>query len=344
MTLATLQMYDSTDGNISVNLDHLTPEKQIDLHVLLTEVKGAIRRVESEFLFMATKLGMMQEILGEEAFYPFVAANLKLPKYQINRLLLANRAIQNHLTDDEGRVEVAMAGRFTQRALFMLAPVEDEGILNEVRSLASAGEKINEATLARVIEAHQSNNDARLAVAESAAEKAEAALAKVKEVHELEMLRLTKQMASTNEQMRKLGEQRAAAEEEIAALMKKATIVTEKVVEKVPDGFTSVEEAIHEATQRLEAVQKQEQDAIAAAEAAQAQLINISADVQAKVASSAEFTELRSVVNQLLLQFPLAKIKGVASANDEQRLAIIGMGNAMVDLGKQLLEATQKAA
>lgn len=344
MTLATLQTYDTPDAIISVNLDHLTPQKQIDLHVLLTEVKGAIRRVESEFLFMATKLGMMKEILGDEAFYPFVAANLKLPKYQINRLLLANRAIQNHLTDDDGRVEVAIAGRFTQRALFMLAPVEDEGILNEVRSLASAGEKINEAVLTRVIEAHQSNNDARLAVAESAAEKAEAALAKAKEIHELEMLRLTKQMASTNEQMRKLGEQRAAAEEEIATLMKQATVVTEKIVEKIPEGYNSVEEAIKEAKQRLETVQKQEQEAIAAAEAAQAQLNSISADAQAKAASSSEFTEICSVVDKLLLQFPLAKIKGVASANDEQRLAIMGMGNAMVDLGKQLLEATQKAA
>lgn len=328
---------------IDVHLPELDSQKQMEVYGLLTDIRSAIRRVENEFVFMAIKLGQMQEIVGDQ-FYDYVQRELGLPKYQVQRMLTSYKALTTHLSDDAGRIDMAMGGRFTQGALRMFAPVTDSNVVEEVRKLASAGEKINEAVILRVVAAHETDQEARITLLESEADRAKKDLDKVREQSELDKLRLQSQIAASSEQMRKMTEQRLAVEEEIAKLRKQETVVTEKAVPTVPAAYTSIEAAIADATLKLEKAQQRERDVTRATELLVAKQVELQASVTELQTSTAEFEEIKSLADRFLLQYPQAKIKVIANANASQRAAVAGLAEAMIEFGTQLRNAASVAA
>ncbi|MCU6502023.1 hypothetical protein LPN04_29945 [Rugamonas sp. A1-17] len=328
---------------IDVHLPELDSQKQMEVYGLLTDIRSSMRRVENEFVFMAIKLGQMQEIVGDQ-FYGYVQSELGLQKYQVQRMLTSYKALATHLSDDAGRIDLALGGRFTQGALRMFAPVTDGNVVEEVRKLAAAGEKINEAVILRVVAAHETDQEARIALLESEADRARKDLDKVRDQSEVEKLRLQSQIAASTEQMRKMAEQRLAVEEELATLRKQETVVTEKEVPKVPAGYTTIESAIADATLKLEQAQQRERDVARATELLVAQQVALQANVTELQTSTAEFEEIKSLADRFLLQYPQAKIKMIVNANSAQRAAVAGLADVMIEFGTQLRNATSVAA
>lgn len=324
-------------------LQHLDNNQQMELYALLTELKSSVRRIENEFIFMSLKLGKMHEILGDQIF-EFVQQHLGMQRYQVQRLLLNNKALTTHLADEEGRVNIAVSSKFTQSALRLFAPITDTGVIEEIRGLAAKGEKINDKVIERVVQAHQSDQDARVALAETEAERATKALQEATERFEVATLRLQNQVTASAEELRKAKEHRQAMELEMETLRKQATIVTEKPVPTIPEGYKSIEAAIDDAKSRLEQAEQRERTIKEANERLIAEQAELQASVTQLHTSSAEYQELRSMADRFLTQYPQAKLQAIAGASAEQRAAVAGMADAMIELGTQLRNAVAKAA
>jgi hypothetical protein len=326
-----------------VQLNDLDSTQQMELYALLAEFRSSMRRVETEYIFMSLKLGQMHTILGDRLF-AFVQDKIGMQRYQVNRMLMANKSLTTHLTDAAGRTDMVASSRFTQGALRMFAPIEDGDVIEEVRKLAGQGEKITEKLIERVVQSHQSDTEARAALAEAEAERANKKLAEFAEQHEVATLRLEKQVNASAEQLRKAAEHRQALQQEVETLRKQATIVTEKTVDKIPDGYTSIQEAIDDANKKLEQAQQRERAVAQETE----RLISEQAQVKAATAdlhgSVADYQEIKSVADRFLLQFPQAKIKAIAGTSAEHRSAIAGMAQAMIEFGTQLQNAVALAA
>jgi len=326
-----------------VHLKDLSGQQQMELYAMLTELRSSIRRVQSEFNFIALKLGQMHEILGD-GLYAFVQEKIGMQRFQVNRMLLQHKALKTHLSDEAGRIDMVAASRFTQGALRLFAPIEDNEVIEEVRKLADKGEKINEKLIERVIESHKSDADARVALAETEAERATKKLSEEKEKHETAMLRLQSQVNASSDQLRKMAEHRETLEQELDNLRKQATIVTEKKVDTIPEGYTSIQEAIDAANKQLAHVQQLERtltDENTRLVEEQARLKVENAGLQTSVA---DYMEIKSLADRFLLQFPQAKLKAIAGSSNEYRTAIAGMAEAMIDFGKQLQNAVAMAA
>lgn len=342
------QVMETTSANLlpatAVNeLSHLSQEQQMQLFALLTEIRSSIRRVEKEYVFMALRVGQMKKIMGDSV-YAYLRQHLEMPRYVVERILLANQALTSHLADEDGRTDMVLGSRFTAGALRMFAPITDGSVIEEVKKLAGEGHKVNEQLIERVVKAHESDSEERILLAEAEAARARKDLSALKERHEIDMLRMKGQVDASAHLLRKAAEHREAMEQEVATLRSQSTIVTEKLVPKIPDEYTSIEDAISAANERLEQARQRESSVKAETERLISEQAKAKASAIALHANIQDFQEVQELASKFFLQYPQAKLKAVTNATPEQREAITAMARAMIEFGTYLQEAVAKAS
>lgn len=321
-------------------LEHLDTEQLVNVRVLVSECRATAARIQQDFIYMSVHLGSLHKILGKDAFFPFVEQELDIAPYQARRFLLMNTSMTQHLSTDEGKVDVKLVNNFTQAALKILAPVTDEAVIEEVRALAKRGESINEKVIRELIDSHKNDFEARIASAESELESVQRLAREADLKRELEASRLQGQITGSTERIRRLTEQAEELEQEVAKLKEAPTIVTENKVEVLPEGFLSVEAAIDEANKRLAETQRQIKETQIESADLVAKRDLLHKTVADFTAANQDFLEVKTQIDSILLKFPQAKLRAI-SEDPSQRNAISLMGAAMVDLGNQLRSATQ---
>lgn len=325
------------------DLADLSDQQIASLSVCVTQFRLSQQRLGHELFALASTLVRMKDILGSR-FGKFVEDELNISVRTANRYLHIHTVLQTHFSSN-GLINVAQASQLTQNALRLLSPDTPEDVIGEIRELADkGGKKIDEATIRQILESRERDLEAALASAQAEQLATVEELKKARSQSELHQARMQNELDKSEELLRRAALQRDALEAEIEELQKKATIVTEKeVIKEVPPaGYSSAIDAVNAANQMLVEAQtkkKKLEDEIAAANRRHEEL---KAQVAELEAGEAEFLKLKGMLEDVLVKYPLARLKAMTAIDSNIKNVMHGIGQTMAELGQQLQLASAK--
>jgi chromosome segregation ATPase len=317
----------------ALDLTVLSDEAQFQLRLCVQEFRSSGNRLAREVFSMTTQLSTMQEILGQQ-FFVFVDQELGLSRRTAMRQLQVHKVLKAHFSTD-GRINVAEASNFTQRALSLLTERTDEAVIDELKQLASDGITISDTLVRKVIDEHGKSSHTEVAVAQAEMVTLTAKLGAAHENIETQRLRFQEQLRNSEEQLRRAEANAKVLEDELDEIKHApTTVATERIhVPTLPPGFTDAEEAI--AAKKFELATLN--DSIIALNKNR---VKAQEQLQDLTANAAEFLEMKGKVDELFVKFPKALIQSMASTDDKVHLAAAALGNAMIQFGSQLVSAS----
>lgn len=318
----------------SVDFADLSPEHITSLRFCVGQFRINQNRMLEGYFACAGLLLQIKEIVGDQ-FTKFAQTELGLPLRTIQRYMKVNQAALSHFSED-GQINVKEVSMFTQSALLLLSPETDDEIIFEIKALLNQGEKINEATVQKIIARRDADLEAQIVAAQAETAFANKELKTVTDRSEILSARLQNQLSKQEEQVRRLTEQRAALEEEIQVIRAQETVVTEKEVEVVPAGFKSALEAT-EAAQKQLALAVEKKDKIEAEiVAAEKKRTSILEDVSVIETGNEEVLKIKSQIDEIILKYPTALLRAVSDASPSAKTALESAADALIFLGNQL--------
>lgn len=322
------------------DLSDLSSEQTLRLTMCVTEYRSAGKRLVGELFAMTSQLAEMQEILGSR-FRAFVSSELGLNQRTVSRYLHMNKVLKCHFVQGE-TFKLEEANAFTQRALALLSPETEDGVMDELKELAQGGNKIDQNVVLEILAKHEGEGAAKLAGAQAELTSVTRELHSVRQQREVDQARAQRELTNQAEMLRRADERSRLLQEEIETLQKQSTQVQyeDRQVEVVPEGFTTIQEAI---TQRQGELKRltQERGAIATEindlEQRKSELEQALNQIQL---GSEEFLGMKQSVDALINKFPLALLKGMSDSDKAVKAAIATLGQTMVLFGQQLTNAS----
>ncbi|CAM3225879.1 MULTISPECIES: hypothetical protein [Janthinobacterium] len=328
----------------NIDLGNLNNEQLLSLHIYVAEYRASFTRVEGEYLILSSRLKAIQDLLKDK-FYEFSERELGLKRHTARRLLAINACLVKHISTN-GQIDLNEARNYRRNALYLLEPVTDVDVIEEVRALAKNGQTIDEATVRRIIDSRNVDYEEKIALAEAKLRSQESDLQKKEQQRALENGRLKDRLANQDELLRREKEKTVALVEELNESRSQATIVAhpvEIVREVLPAGLASIEEATVAAEIRLAAITARAELAEAQAKTLEEKHQAIEKNAGLLRAQRDELVEIKAAVESILLKFPLAKLRAISSKSAETKAALEAMGQLMIQFGNQLCTATEQA-
>lgn len=336
----TLQRFTSLTASPVLSGVILDNDKLVALSLAVAEFREIENRIANDFVTMCTRLSMIKEILGEH-FLRFAQDELGLKLRTIQRYLNLHQVMSTHLSNG-GRIDIGEARQFTQGALALLAPVTDDDVISEIRTLAQGGNKITEETIKQVIASRDVDYEARLKLAASETELAIKKMHEAQQKLELETARHSSSMVKQEELTRRSKEHVAALEADLERLRKQETVVSEKVVEKevIPAGYATLAEAIDAATSNLNKAKLEAQAAEREAAEAKIKADALKSGLQAAVLDTQDFGRVKTLLDEVMAALPRAQIQALSGSNPDLKKAFHETGAALVFFGNTLVAAS----
>lgn len=318
----------------AIDLSDISFDQMSELRLCVAEYRLSVNRVMNEYFHLTQQVVKMQELLGTR-FYPFVQAELGISDRTARRYLHINKVLQAHFSTD-GRINVAQVQQISRSAFQLLSPETDDDVINEIRSLADQGVKVDESAVRRIIESREKELEAELASVSAEKEILEKELNVTRESSEVQVARAKNEAERTAAKLDRAEQLRAALEEEIKELQSKATIVNEVPKEVLPAGYTTAIEATNAANQLLAEAQQKRKDV----EAEIADLKNKSSEIQRNIAEiqggADEFLKLKEQLDAIIAKYPQARMEAMSSIDPAIKKLMKGIGEAMMQFGKEL--------
>lgn len=318
------------------DLSHLSEMQQLQLRGLSDQYFNSLKRIEQEFVYLSTHVGKMQEILGDD-LTKYAEQVLGIKPRTLNRLLTIERVLKTKLSDDN-IINVNEAKQFTRGALYLLSPVTDSDIFEEVRQLAQNGVRINEAVVREIINSRNVKYEEQITIVNAELSKNTKDLETLKAKTDLEISRAQMMIAKQSELLRREQDTKILLEEEIETLRRQTSIVAieERKIEVLPEDYSSLEEAINSQRKKmleLESQKKETETQIAFLNEKQTSLKETIGNLEQ---TTTDYVQLRTVVEQLISQFPLIKLQLLKNSSNSMRENITALGLTMIELGTHL--------
>lgn len=322
------------------DLSDLSSEQTLRLTMCVTEYRSAGKRLVGELFAMTAQLAEMQEILGPR-FRAFVSSELGLNQRTVSRYLHMNKVLKCHFVQGE-TFKLEEANAFTQRALSLLSPATEDGVMDELKELALQGNKIDEKVVHEILAKYEAEGAAKLAGAQADLTSVTRELDSIREQREVEQARAQRELTNQAEMLRRADQRSRLLQEEIETLQKQATQVEfkDREVEVVPEGFTTVQDAIAQRESELKRLTQQRGSIVTEItdlEQRKSQLEQALSQIQL---GSEEFLGMKQSVDALIDKFPIVLLKGMSDSDKAVKTAIATLGQTMILFGQQLTNAS----
>lgn len=287
------------------------------------------RRIGDLFVLTET-LAQVKAITGEN-FYAFAEQQMGIRPRTIRRYMHIHTVLEAHFQTN-GRIDPVEMRNFTQRAFDLLGPDTDDGIILELRTIAQAGQSVDEKTVKKLLETrdgdHQTEVASLQAEIKTVRQEASAGLNRL----QVENAKLITQDQNTQELVRKLTEQRSALDLEMEELRRQTVQVQFVDKEILPAGYLSAADAIKDATAKKEEIE-------GSIVALQQKKNDLESQIQFVTAGAEEFLNMKEQVDGFLLKFPVAMIRAVSSTDLAIKQHIEVLSACMLQFGHQLQKA-----
>lgn len=321
----------------ALDLSDLPAEDLMRLRMAVSEFSSSGRRLIGELYVMTEQLRVMRDILGDR-FREFVEAQLGLSPRMITRYMHINKVLNAHFSVD-GKIDLAEANSFTQRALALLSPSTDTQVVEELREMASQGKSIDHNVVINALNQAEADAVAQLASAQADLTTKTRQLAEMAQQREVERARNQREVESQAEMLRRAEQRRSDLEEEIEKLRSQETQVQFQEKEVVPAGYASAEEAIAAKTRELDTLIAQRESVSTEIAALTDQQKKLQTAVQQTNAGAAQFLAMKEQADTLIAQFPIALLKSLSEKDPTVKSAIASLGETFVLFGQQLTKA-----
>lgn len=305
-------------------------EQSIQLQVLVRQFQLTEDRMLVELSVLVQTLAKVKELTGEH-FNAFTEQQLGISPTSRRRYMSIYALMEAHFKTN-GRVDPLEMRQFTQRALSLLSPDTDDGIILELRTIAQSGNKVDEKTVRNLLEARDNDHQTQIATlqAEITSTKKDASVDLNR--LQLENARLITQDQNTQELVRRLTEQCSTLDTEIDALRKETTQVQYVDKEVPPAEYVTALDAIKDASSKKEDLEK-------SIKQLQDKKSDLENQIQFVSAGAEEFLKMKEQVDSLLLKFPVAMIRAVSATDQTIKQHIEMLGASMLQFGQQLQNA-----
>lgn len=317
----------------------LTSDEVMRLSMSVSEFRSAGRRLIGELYVMTQQLCVMREILGDD-FRSFVQQELDLGNRMVSRYMHINKVLKTHFAVN-GQVDLNEANAFTQRALALLSPSTDPHVIEELRTLASQGTKIDHDVVVNAMNRAEADAAAQLASAQADLSAKARQLEDLQQQREIDRSRNLREADSLTEMLRRADQRRGDLEIEIEKLRTQEIQVRYETKEIVPEGFVTVEEAIAGKTRELNALTVQRDQVRAEVDAMADKQQRQQAALQQSDAGTSQFLAMKEQTDKLIAQYPLPFLRSLSGTDKAVKAAILTLGETFMLLGQQLTKAAE---